>query len=296
MATCTNPIRIADNQVSCGQCGPCRADVVRLKTAQLILEKKGHLESVFVTATYSQEHLPLKNSRTGLWLPTGSARNVLPASKMQDAVPSVSIQHLRQIIKGLSRAGLKRYYAVSEYGTESGRPHYHLIIFGVTWGTASMLMRQTIWKYGYVKVDPLTTPNQLKYVAGYVQKKQKDKVYLEHQEPETSMFPRRPPLGTPGLNSIRDWYLTAQGSATLAKAGDVPDDFRYNNHFWPLSDRQKRYLRRELGLPETLQEVLDLNPHAQRAPAPDLTHAERANRWQSITKRKNIHAQKTQRI
>lgn len=73
----------------------------------MVHESAYHDGSSFVTLTYDNEHLP--------------------------ADESVSKYEFQTFMKRLRKSyGARiRYFACGEYGTESGRPHYHAIIFGL---------------------------------------------------------------------------------------------------------------------------------------------------------------------
>lgn len=92
--------------VPCGKCVAClvnkRGDwIFRLQMEMKFSKRK----ALFVTLTYDQKHCPEKLDK----------------------------RHLQLFLKRLRKhypAGQIRYYAVGEYGSKMGRPHYHLILFG----------------------------------------------------------------------------------------------------------------------------------------------------------------------
>ena len=66
-----------------------------------------------------------------------------------------------------------RYFAVGEYGTESGRPHYHLCLFGL--GIEDQEIIEKSWtvrgnKQGIVHIGEITSESA-RYIAGYTIKK-----------------------------------------------------------------------------------------------------------------------------
>lgn len=58
-----------------------------------------------------------------------------------------------------------RYYAVGEYGTVLGRPHYHVILFNMPQGLHKKL--NAIWAKGFVYPGRVETAS-IHYVTGYV--------------------------------------------------------------------------------------------------------------------------------
>lgn len=96
---------------------------------------KKHQDNLFVTLTYEQE------PRKGL-----SKRDVQ--------------LWLKKLRKKMSPKKFK-YYLVGEYGTNTGRSHYHAILFNVTENDF-----QDTWQHGFVKVGTVT-PKSLMYTTKY---------------------------------------------------------------------------------------------------------------------------------
>lgn len=91
----------------CDQCVGCRVRRRMELALRLEHESQFHDHAWFVTLTYNDEHLP-ENGSVDI-----------------KAIP-VFIRALRQKM----RPQKIRYFAVSEYGGQLGRAHYHLILFG----------------------------------------------------------------------------------------------------------------------------------------------------------------------
>lgn len=131
--------------VPCGHCVAClskRKDdwVFRLKQ-----EFYNSTLSVFVTLTYSDDYLPHSPDNT-------------PTLRMDDV--SSFIKRLRK------RCGNGiRFFGCGEYGSETNRPHYHLILFNVP-NTIEQDILAT-WHYGNIRVDPLTE-GRIAYTCKYV--------------------------------------------------------------------------------------------------------------------------------
>lgn len=107
---CTTPYLVFpwDNKpginVPCGKCLPCLQNKRADWSFRLEVEHKHSKYAAFVTLTYSPKYVPDYG---------------------------VNKKHLQLFMKRLrKKTRLKlRYYAVGEYGTLTGRPHYHLILF-----------------------------------------------------------------------------------------------------------------------------------------------------------------------
>lgn len=100
-----------------------------------------HAEASWCTLTYDERHVP----------------------------PTLVKSHLADAVRELRRVNRFRFLACGEYGEARGRPHYHLIAFGL--GARSLRAGLSrVWRVGLVDVDEVT-PDVVSYVAGYVQKK-----------------------------------------------------------------------------------------------------------------------------
>lgn len=163
-------------EIPCGHCLGCRLDHANMWATRITMEAKTWKKCCFVTLTYNNPNLPIKNGR-----PT------LRKKDLQDF-----LKRLRYYEKGKSewvnpKTGEYekpiRYFACGEYGPKGGRPHYHLAIFN--WepddlklyklnkhGDPSFKSKklQKIWGKGFVVVEELNF-NTAAYIARYVQKK-----------------------------------------------------------------------------------------------------------------------------
>lgn len=99
-------------QVPCGKCMTCLSNRRREWVFRLKEELKSSSGSYFITLTYDDDHIPL----TEAGVPTVSKRDV-----------QLFMKRLR---KTFSQHKL-RFFLVSEYGTDTLRPHYHLLLFNL---------------------------------------------------------------------------------------------------------------------------------------------------------------------
>lgn len=212
MQVCKAPIGHGGGYVGCGRCLPCRVRKKREWVHRILLEASLNADNSFVTLTYDDDHLP-------------EDHNVSPAD-FRAFTDLFRYYH-----------GPFRYFGVAEYGDEYGRPHYHLVIFGLPAVDASRELVHKAWKYqGLVQVDALTL-ERANYIAGYVVKKMTshDDERLCGRWPEF----RRSSLGL-GKGMIDEIVSTISRYNIRAENGDVPYMLAHGGKLLPLG----KYLRR----------------------------------------------------
>lgn len=161
----------------CGQCLPCRINRRRLWQSRMMLETLGHGDSCFVTLTYADEKLPDGGT--------------------------LDRRHVALFLKRLRKAwpSKLRYYLVGEYG-EGWRPHYHIIIWGISYLAGNLVRR--CWGMGDIHIGDVTK-DSIGYVAGYTVKKltnpKDEKLLIEEVRKEVAM---RPDKYTKGLLAAYD--------------------------------------------------------------------------------------------
>lgn len=161
--TCVSPKTIRQGSygdtitVPCGKCMSCRIQRTNEWTTRLENEMNYHKDSCFITLTYDDDHLP------------GGMPGTLEPKHAQDFIKRLRF-YIKQKIK---------YYLVGEYGENTQRPHYHMIIFG--WkpelnegvfigGQFSSNLVLKCWSYGFNSVGS-ATHDSIQYVVGYIRKK-----------------------------------------------------------------------------------------------------------------------------
>lgn len=201
--------------VPCGQCIGCRLDRSRDWANRCMLELRDHKESVFVTLTYDNDHVPIVTS------PSGNSVMTLDKRDFQ-----LFIKRLR---KSLGEQKI-RYYACSEYGPQTYRPHYHAIIFGYCPVDLRPFSKSpqgyqyyvsdtltNIWSKGHVLIGEVSWET-CAYTARYIASKylgEMSSFYTEQGiEPPMSFMSRRPGIGgnlyarDPDFFEVGSYYLS----------------------------------------------------------------------------------------
>ena len=232
MGRCLKPYRPGGIlELGCGQCMPCRISKAREWQHRMILEAYSHEESCFITLTYDEEHLPENGSLN----------------------PDDVKAWLKRFRRRLEPRKV-RYFLVGEYGDETKRPHYHVVMYGfdcadpggrvhrrrVEGSNAKCKCRncelvRATWDAGRIDVGVFNN-HSASYCAGYITKKlngkgDKDKKWCEERlgdrYPEFSRMSRRPGIGAKSMEKLKSSLTKNYGRFLLEKNGDVPYGLRH---------------------------------------------------------------------
>lgn len=207
-------------QVPCGKCMECRLQHSKQWADRCLLEMQYHDSNLFVTLTYDDDHIPMKSDGT-------SEHGSLCKRDLQ-----LFFKRLRKKYgKGIS------YFAAGEYGSETQRPHYHAIIFGLSlddlvpfytsglgneYYTSETL--NSLWTNGMTSVSIANYENAA-YTARYVMKKaEKGDLSVIYDsfciEPEFTTMSRNPAIGLKWFNDHPyDLYSSLSVSVSTPNGG-----------------------------------------------------------------------------
>jgi hypothetical protein len=171
--------------IPCGQCIGCRIRQREDWATRIELEARDYpKEQVwFITLTYDNDHVP------GMIVKTGEIMRKVqytwkPGEKRPDSVQILLYEDIQKFLKRLRKAyrGKLRYFVAGEYGEQTARPHYHMILYG--WEPTDLKNLYKIQHNGYYTSEWLANlwgmgqiqiaqavPETYRYVAGYVTKK-----------------------------------------------------------------------------------------------------------------------------
>lgn len=166
MSGCNKPIEVNGRYFSCGNCMACRISRSREWSTRLIYELTAwNYNAIFITLTYDDEHLPIGET--------------LVKSDLQ--------KFFKRLRKDLALENRKiKYFACGEYGDTKGRPHYHAIVFGMSYNEHDRQLIKDNWRLcSSLRFDgsedgfqPVHN-NNINYVTGYIRKKLNGKMALE---------------------------------------------------------------------------------------------------------------------
>lgn len=171
--------------IPCGQCIGCRIRQREDWTTRIELEARDYPkdEVWFITLTYDDDHVP------GMIVKTGEIMRKVqytwkPGEKRPDSVQILLYEDIQKLLKRLRKTyrGKLRYFVAGEYGEQTARPHYHMILYG--WkptdlenlykihhnGYYTSKWLADLWGMGQIQIAQ-AVPETYRYVAGYVTKK-----------------------------------------------------------------------------------------------------------------------------
>lgn len=252
---CKNPFQQGVRLFDCGNCIPCRIKRRRTWTHRILLEASQSVDNAFITLTYSDETLP-------------SSLSLMP-------------EHLQLWLKKFRKAispARVRFYAVGEYGEQTQRPHYHVILFGYPncrrgqsrFGLMPRLVNKEhrccdrcdliadTWALGGIFVGALEMKSA-QYVAGYVMKKMThmQDERLNGRWPEFARMSRRPGLGVGAMHDVADVLMRFNLDTSQP---DVPSVLAHGRKQLPLGRHLRTKLREMIGKeenapPEVLRQI-----------------------------------------
>lgn len=201
-----------DVYVACGQCIGCRRERVRQWASRIVNESKLHAENGFLTLTYDDTHLPVHGN--------------LVYRDFQ-----LFLKRYRKMVAPVKL----RFFMCGEYGSRTGRPHFHAAIFGHWFSDSYVFKRgryplyrspalESLWVAGSSCFGALTFDSAA-YVAGYIYDKMNGEKAAEHYRrvdlstgemfsltPEFSHMSLKPGIG-------HDWLV--KYAADYANSGTV---------------------------------------------------------------------------
>lgn len=171
--------------IPCGQCIGCRIRQREDWTTRIELEARDYPkeEVWFITLTYDEDHVP------GMIVKTGEIMRKVqytwkPGEERPSSVQVLLYEDIQKFLKRLRKAyrDKLRYFVAGEYGEQTARPHYHMILYG--WkptdlenlykihhnGYYTSKWLTNIWGMGQIQIAQ-AVPETYRYVAGYVTKK-----------------------------------------------------------------------------------------------------------------------------
>lgn len=172
--------------VPCGKCIGCRLDRAKEWSVRCVLESMCHQENSFLTLTYDDQHLPKRLIKAHL---SGFIK------RLRSRHPEIEI----------------RFFGCGEHGEESGRAHYHCLVFGYSFPDKVIHSKSelgdnyyvsnelsSLWIFGHSLIGEVSLES-CSYVARYTTKKS-----APSYKDEFILMSRRPGLGFEWFQKNKD--------------------------------------------------------------------------------------------
>lgn len=203
--------------IPCRKCFECVQSYSTNWAVRCCLEAKMHEKNCFITLTYDEQHIEDLSKKT-----------------------------LQKFIKRLRKHfGVKscRYFACGEYGENTGRPHYHLILFGVDFSEDRYFLKRDrrgnpiycsdilsrLWKFGFHSIGDISF-SSAKYCAKYMQK-----FNFANGKKAFTLQSRKPAIG---------YDFAVKNAESLCRSGKVYIDGKEYNIPWQF----KRWFQKSVRL------------------------------------------------
>lgn len=209
--------------VPCGHCLNCSVRRQMAWSLRLLLEGHSHVFASFLTLTYAEHSLKARLDK----------RDV-----------QTFLKRYRESF------GPARYFCVGEYGSRTGRPHWHMILFSsvMRWLPGVHDLKQ--WPHGGVHVGDVTLAS-IAYTARYSLKTgPKGGSYVV-------LMSRRPGLGRTRLEEIASYLASVQPRIEF-----VPHWWRVGTRMLPLDKTARDWFLRAYEASGGLVERRDHSPLA----------------------------------
>lgn len=251
---CDSPVNIRDPvnpeskkyiAVPCGRCSACLMNKRMEWTIRIKEELRHCIGSSFVTLTYNDQNLPIDEH--------GNAQ--------------LSKSDLQNFFKRLRKNGIGkfRYYAVGEYGSKNGRPHYHIIFLGC--GLDLLSFRKNVEKawskngesFGRVDVGTASGASS-SYTAGYIINR-----YDYSDSPLVAPFALASKgLGSSYIDRMKEWHSDDLTRQYVPGEGGVklPLPRYYKNKLY--DEKQKRKIKK-LNEERIEKQYLEFDPDKEYA-------------------------------
>lgn len=267
--------------IPCGQCIGCRIDYSKQWATRCMLESEYYDDNYFITFTYSDKTVPRSHyidEQSGEILESLTLRK----KDVQDFVKRV-----RRDLDYYDNGNF-RYFCCGEYGTETARPHYHMLAFGLKltdlkfykstdYGnlyTSEFLTEK--WNRGHVIVGGVAFES-CAYVSRYIMKKQKGKTADVYDKfniaPEFTVMSRRPGIAKEYFDdNYEDIY---PNDKIILSGGKITRPPRYFDNLMDDIDEElmEDIKLKRVDIAETIQEYKDYTTTSDNIE--QLEHAER---------------------
>lgn len=213
-------------KIPCGDCAGCQESYSKDWATRCVLEAEKYASNYFITLTYDEDHAPrddeLINKKTGEVFENDNWEQ----AHLEERDMTLFLKKLRITWQRHYKHDGIRFFYCGEYGGQTQRPHYHMILFNFPIPIEELTIRKidkdgnyhwdceklrNLWGKGNIDICEVNW-DTCAYVARYVMKKQggkkPDEWYYENgKTPEFIRMSRMPGIGLDFFNkNFQDIY------------------------------------------------------------------------------------------
>jgi hypothetical protein len=183
--------------IPCGKCMACLSRKRNQWAFRLSQELKNSKTAYFITMTYDDDHKPkndsLCKSDCQLFLKRLRKRVdwLIQNADLYEEYPEKAQEWPKL-----------RFFICGEYGPNTNRPHYHMLLFNMYPTIATANIIQTAWGKGHIHigfVNPKTINYTVKYCINEI-------VEMKHKENTFILMSRRPGIGISYVEKMADYH------------------------------------------------------------------------------------------
>lgn len=219
----------------CGKCLKCLIKRKAQWSYRLVEEANNSFSAYFVTLTYEDRYLV--RTDFGNTVNPADHKQFIENLKLYETPEMLdyrpySTEEIFRKDNGIQEIGKLKYYGVSEYGGQTGRSHWHYILFNIR-DTSSIGMA---WNLGRIQIDKCNI-NTIDYVLKYMIKDHSNEFY-DNRIKERSYMSKG--LGICAINKQIESYIKAPDANLLVnqRGQKVALPRYYNKKF--LTEEQRR--------------------------------------------------------
>ena len=232
---CLTPIKLSPHVVPCGQCEGCLVQRRNDWSFRIREELKVSKNARFVTLTYAPGNEPYTRH---YFYDQDQVYSYIDVETVNKRDPQLFLkklrEHAREAQKTLKWPGI-RYYLVSEYGSETQRPHYHLILFNCPTTTLDQI--EEIWTHGFTHIGEANDAS-IHYTTKYVINSKSNE--NAGRMPPFALMSRRPGIGSGYINRAKKWHIQNNYTYGIGTKGQkIPLPRYYKDRIFPKFIRQR---------------------------------------------------------
>lgn len=207
--------------VPCSKCVSCIEAKRSHWTIRLKEELKVSTSALFLTLTYNDENIVVNDNDQGVLL----KRDI-----------QLFLKRLRRKFDYAKKKYKIRYFVIGEYGTQTQRPHYHMILFNVPLHQEGYIVAS--WEKGWIHFGTVEMAS-IHYCTGYLLQINED---IENRPKAFALMSKG--LGKNYLNRMGDYHSETQNfQYTFFDGVKQPLPRYYKDKIFSSADKERNNLK-----------------------------------------------------